>query len=109
MAYEKKSPNVGWYAGRLDAIVDEIARLCTICNVRILDPGVIVRVIKDDESICGSPNKVAFEKLRAAVGIHYAVRDRSSERVGEGETAQALEAIVTRMVEKYGDRFGKPE
>lgn len=108
MSYEKKSPNVGWYAGQLDTIADEIARLSTICNVRILDPGVLARVIKNDASVCGTQNAIAFEKLRAAVGIHYAVRDRSSERVGEGETMQAMEAIVAHIIKKYGDRFGKP-
>ena len=109
MSHEKKSPNVGWYAGQLDTIDDEIARLCTICNVKILEPGVIARVIKGDESVCGTPNAVAFRKLRDAIGIHYVVRDKSSERVGEEETMRAIEAIMVRLREKYGDRFGKPE
>jgi len=34
----------GWWAKNLDEIDREIARLATICNVRILDPGVIERV-----------------------------------------------------------------
>ena len=109
MSGEMKSPNVGWYAGQLDTVDEEIARLCTICNVKILEPGVIARVIKGDESVCGSPNKLAFKKLRDAIGIHYVVRDKSSERVGEAETMQAIEAIVTRIREKYGDRFGNPQ
>ena len=109
MSYEKKSPNVGWWAGQLDEIADEIARLCTICNVKILEPGVMARVIKGDDSVCGTSNPKAFEKLRTVVGIHYAVRDKSSERVGEDKTRHAIEAIVARIIEKYGDRFGRPE
>jgi hypothetical protein len=109
MNEEKKSPNVGWWAGQLDEIDEEVARLCTICKIRILDPGVIARVIKGDESVCGSPNKIAFKKLRDAMGIHYAVREKSSEYVGEKETMQALEAIVDRLRKKYGDQLGKPE
>ena len=31
MSYEKKGPNVGWWAGQPDDIDDEVARLCTIC------------------------------------------------------------------------------
>jgi len=42
------------------------------------------------------------------MGIHYAVREKSSEYVGEKETMQALEAIVDRLRKKYGDRLGKP-
>ncbi|MGB8433141.1 MAG: hypothetical protein WCE38_02620 [Burkholderiales bacterium] len=109
MSDEKKSPNVGWWAGQLDEIDEEIARLCTICKVRILDPGVIARVIKNDASVCGSPNKIAFKKLHDAMRIHYAVREKSSEYVGEKETMQSLEAIVDRLRKKYGDSLGKLE
>ena len=108
MSEDKKSPNVGWWAGQLDEIDEEVARLCTICNVKILDPGVMARVIKGDDSVCGTPNKLAFKKLHDAVRIHYAVREKSSEYVGERETMQSLEAIVDRLRKKYGDRFGTP-
>jgi hypothetical protein len=108
MSYEKKGPNVGWWAGQLDEIDEEVARLCTICEIKILDPGVMARVIKGDDSVCGKPNKLAFKKLHDAVRIHYAVREKSSEYVGEKETQHALEAIVDRLRKKYGDRFGKP-
>lgn len=108
MNEEKKSPNVGWWAGQLDEIDEEVARLCTICNVKILDPGVMARVIKGDESVCGTANKRAFKKLHDAVRIHYAVREKSSEYVGEEATMRAMEAIVDRLRKKYGDRFGKP-
>jgi len=39
----------GWWAKNLDDVDREIAKLATICNVRILDPGVIERVLKNDE------------------------------------------------------------
>jgi hypothetical protein len=108
MSEEKKSPNVGWWGGQLDDIDEEVARLSTICNIKILEPGVIARVIKGDDSVCGSPNKIAFKKLRDVMGIHYAVREKSSEYVGEAETMKSIEAIVDRIRRKYGDRFGKP-
>jgi len=108
MNEEKKSPNVGWWAGQLDEIDEEVARLCTICEIKILEPGVMARVIKGDESVCGKPNKIAFKKLHDVVQIHYAVREKSSERVGEAETMRALVAIVERLRKKYGDRFGNP-
>jgi hypothetical protein len=109
MNEEKKSPNVGWWGGQLDQIVEEIARLCAICNIRFLDPGVIPRIIKGDESVCGSPNKIAFKKLRDVLGIGYAVREKSSKYVGEDATLRSIQVIVERLQEKYGDRFGRPE
>jgi hypothetical protein len=40
-----KQSNLGtaWWAKNLDDVDREVARLATICNARILDPGVIER------------------------------------------------------------------
>ena len=45
-----------WWLQNLDEIDLEIARLATLCRVRILDPGVIERVLHQDASVCGSAN-----------------------------------------------------
>jgi hypothetical protein len=44
------------WSKNLDEIDREVARLATICNVRILASGIIERVLKDDASVCGSRN-----------------------------------------------------
>src|SRR6185503_7604207 len=49
----------------LDAIGDELVRLCIACDVRLRDPGVIDRILKNDDSVCGSKNPIGFRKLRA--------------------------------------------
>src|SRR6185312_7264536 len=60
-----------WWAKSLNEVDREIARLATICNVRILDAGVIERVLKNDAAVCGSKNAIAFTKLRNIVMMHY--------------------------------------
>lgn len=107
MSEEKKGGSVGFWGGQLDQTADEIARLATICNVRILDPGVIERVIKGDASVCGTSNPAGFQKLRTVVEIHFAVRDKAAENVGERATVQTMDAILEHLRKKYGDRFGQ--
>ena len=52
----------------LDDIDTEIARLALLCQVRILDPGVVERVVRNDASVCGTNNPAAFEKLQWHAG-----------------------------------------
>jgi hypothetical protein len=52
----------GWWAKNLDEVDRKIARLATICNVRILDPGVIERVLQNDATVCGSKEPCCFQE-----------------------------------------------
>ena len=97
-----------YWARKFDDIGHEIARLATICNVRILDPGAIERVLRNDASVCGTANKVAFDKLRALVMMHYSVREDALEVLGDAKTRLLLETIVTSLRESIGDRLGTP-
>jgi hypothetical protein len=71
---------------KFDEIDQEIARLATLCNVRILDAGVIERVLKNDASVCGSANKIAFDRMRALMMMHYSVRESALEALGPEKT-----------------------
>jgi hypothetical protein len=105
-----KSSELGgaWWAKNLEEVDREIVRLSAICNVRILDPGVIERVLQKDESVCGSKNPLAFNKLVSAMTMHYHVREKARGAVGEAVTAAILTEIVQSLQQKYGDRLGKP-
>ena len=91
-----------------DEIDREIAQLASICQVPILDPGVIERVLHKDELVCGKQNPRAFEKLRALLMMHYSVRDRAVVTLGEAETMLIMNEIVERLRGRYGDRLGRP-
>jgi hypothetical protein len=95
-----------WWGKNLTDIDREIARLCTICNVRILDPGVIERVLRNDASVCGTSNPAAFKKLRDALMMHYHIRDKTVESLGQAQTVVLVNAIVENLREKMGDRLG---
>ena len=91
-----------------DEIDREIAQLASICQVPLLDPGVIERVLQKDTLVCGSQNPRAFEKLRSLLMMHYSVRDRAVVALGEKETMQIMNEIVERLRSRYGDRLGRP-
>jgi hypothetical protein len=103
----KQDSNLGgaWWAKNLDDVDNEIARLSIACNVRILDPGVIERVLQNDASVCGARNPVGFEKLRAALKMHYHIRGQTAGSMGEAQTAIVAD-IVERLKTRIGDRLG---
>ncbi len=96
----------GWWAKNLDDVAREVARLATICNVKILDPGVIEKVLQNDASVCGSSNQAAFAKLRSALTMHYHVRGKAAGVIGEANTSKVIAEIVERIKKQTGDRLG---
>jgi hypothetical protein len=51
MADSKSDLGGVFWSRNLDEVDREVARLASICNVRILDPGIIERVLKNDASL----------------------------------------------------------
>ena len=97
-----------WWAKNLDEVDREIARLSTICNVRILDPGIIERVLENDASVCGTKNPAAFEKLRTTLKMHYHLREKTVSAMGQAQTAKLVAEVVEKLKERFGDRLGGP-
>jgi len=96
------------WAGHFQEIDAEIARLSLICKVRILEPGIIERVIKNDATVCGASDPKAFEKLRGLLMMHYSVREKAVVTLGSAETLLMVEDIVARLRERFGDSLGTP-
>jgi len=96
-----------WWAKNLTDVDRELARLALICQVRLLDPGVIERVLNKDAGVCGTSNPIAFKKLRDLLIMHYDLRERTVSALGETKTMLLLNDIVAKLREKFGDRLGK--
>ena len=95
-----------FWGRQMDDLMSEIARQATICKVRLLDPGVIDAVLRNDESVCGTSNPLSFKKMRDTLMLGFVVRDQSVEHLGAGETEALATAIRESIKERYGDRFG---
>jgi hypothetical protein len=96
-----KSKHPAW-ARHLDAIGDELARLAAACGVRLRDPGVIDRILKNDESVCSSKNPIGFRKLRSLVMATFSSLNKAIDRIGPDEVKMITEEIVKRVDERRG-------
>ncbi|MBL8540023.1 MAG: hypothetical protein JNK68_06585 [Betaproteobacteria bacterium] len=99
---------IAWWADNLDELDREIARLAALCKMRILDPGIIDRVLKKDASVCGTDNPAAFAKLRELLMMHLAIRNKSANAVGQAQTA-AIEAYIIDRLRKTFPELGEGE
>jgi hypothetical protein len=97
----------GRYWGRqMDDVMSEIARQATICRVKLLDPGVIDAVIRNDESVCELRNPLSFKKLRDAMLMGFVVKGKSVDALGPVETEGLITAIRERITAHLGDQLG---
>ncbi len=108
MAEQTTDLRATWWAKNLDEVDAEVARLSVICGVRILDPGVIERVLHGDASVCEAKNDLAFDKLRNLMMMHYKIRDRAVEVLGQAQTAELVTNIVERLRKRIGGALGQP-
>lgn len=106
MSDQQRNVQTEYWATKFEDIAREIARLASLCGVRILDPGVIERVLHNDASVCHTENKIAFDKMRGLLMMHYSVRDDALEALGEDKTRLLIEHIVGSLREKIGGRLG---
>ena len=91
-----------------EGIDNEIAQLAKVCQVQLLDPGVIERVLHKDTLVCGHQNERAFNKLRQLLMMHYSVRDKAVVALGDQETMLIIGDIVERLRQRFGDDLGTP-
>ena len=73
------------WAEDLEEIEREIARLAQLCEIRILEPRVISRVLHGDTSVCGTHNPLAFRMLREMLMLRLAVRDKMGDAFGQAK------------------------
>jgi hypothetical protein len=98
---------IGWWTNDLEEVDREIARMAMLCEVRLLEPGVVRRVLKKDASVCGTSNPPAFAKLHDLIMLHLAIREKSAEAFGEAQTARVEQYIVERLQKSFPGLAGK--
>ena len=91
----------------LESIDLEIAQLAIICRVRLLDPGVIERVMDRNDIVCGHKNPQAFEKLRALLIMHFMASQRAATELGEEQAKAITDHIRAHLSSRVGDQLGK--
>jgi len=106
MSGKKTELGGGWWGKSLEDVDREVARLASICQVRLLDPGVIQRVLDKDATVCGTSNPAAFDKLRQALMMHYHVRGKAVGAMGEAATQDVINEIIANIRKRLGNQLG---
>ena len=75
-------------------------RLAIACDLRLRDPGVIERILKNDATVCGRKNPRAFDKLRKLLMATYDSLGKAIDRIGPAETKKIAAEIAERMRER---------
>ena len=90
----------------LEEVDREIVRLATLCQVSILQPGVVRRVLQKDASVCASPNDLAFAKLHDLLMLHLAIREKAVESFGQAQAMAIENYVIERLRKSFPDLPG---
>lgn len=88
------------FARRIEEIDEELVHLSAICKVNLLEGDKIERVIRNDASVCHASNPQAFTKLRELVMLHYAVRARAAEVIGQAGAQAMIDETLNQIRER---------
>jgi len=88
------------------AIADELLPLAIACGVKLREPGVIERVLKNDASVCGRKNEQGFHKMRSLLVAYYNSLGKAIDRIGPEETKKIID-IITEEKKKLRDAAGR--
>ena len=88
-----------------EGIADELLHLAIACDVRLRDPGVIERILKNDASVCGRKNEQSFQNMRHLLTAYYNSIGKAVERIGPEETKKIIE-VLTERNKKLRDSAG---
>ena len=104
MSTKQDAVRIGGWAQTLEDVDREVGRLATLCRLRILERGVIDRLLKNDRSVCGTDNALAFEKLRDLLIMHFVLRGKWAAELGEADTAKIEEYVIERLRSSLPDQ-----
>ena len=85
----------------LEEVDLEIARLALVCQIRILEPGVIRRVLQKDATVCGTQNPAGFAKLHDLLMLHLAIRQKAADSFGQAQAAAIEDFILERLRKSF--------
>jgi hypothetical protein len=92
-----------WWEENLEQLDRELARLATLCRVKILEPGVIDRLMQGDDTVCNADNPIAFRKLHDLLLMYFLVRQKSADALGQQLTAAIEIRIIERLKKSFPD------
>ena len=79
-----------------EGIADELLHLAISCDVRLREPGVVERILKNDASVCGRTNERSFRSMHNLLVAYYKSIGKAVDRIGPKETKKIIDAFSER-------------
>jgi hypothetical protein len=80
-----------------------MSRLCVVCDIKMLEPGIGERVLKGDQSVCGRNDPKVFEKLRQHLMAYCHVEERAIKRLGADDVRIMLDDVRASIARLRGE------
>jgi hypothetical protein len=97
---ESKHP---YWGRQLDNLTAEMSRLCIVCDIQMLEPGIGERVLNGDQSVCGRKNPEVFAKLRQHLMAFCHVEERAVNRLGADDVRTMLDDVRASISKLRGE------
>ncbi|MBO9652206.1 MAG: hypothetical protein J7605_27170 [Variovorax sp.] len=94
------TPRESVWTHQIDDVLSQIIREASICQVKMMDPGVIEAVLKNNDSVCGHKNPRAFKKLRESLMMGFMVREKAYDTLGPVEAQALIDTIRERLLKR---------
>jgi len=62
---------------------------------------VVERVVRNDASVCGTNNPLAFEKLHRMLAMHFGVRNSAGVAHGQAQASLVEQHVVDRLRARF--------
>lgn len=98
-----KTKNQYW-GRQIDALVGEVSKLAIACDVDILDPNIVQRAARGDETVCKRKNTPAFKRLHDLLLVMFTVGGKTIDRMGEADFASLTAPILDKLRELRGEK-----
>jgi hypothetical protein len=95
--FDERNPQ---WTRHLEGIADELLRLSIACDVRLRDPGVVDRILRNDETVCGRRNQPGFSKLRKLLMAAFDSLGKAVDRIGADETRAIADSIADSIARR---------
>ena len=87
-------------------IADELMNHAIACNVRLREPGVIERILRNDATVCGRKNEESFRKMRNLLMAFYNSVGKAIDRIGPEDTKKIID-VISEQKKQQRDAGGR--
>jgi hypothetical protein len=79
--------------GQIHAVAAELSKLAIACDIKMFEPGMGERILKNDDSVCGRKNPQAFQKMRVHLMALFPLKKQAVDELGAAETKRVMEEL----------------